>query len=62
MESPLFADHFRDENWSLVYFDALREAFLRRREKTEVEALFGQKLAECPAGCVRECGQMLLDI
>ncbi len=43
MKSPLFSEHFNKDNWSLVYFNALREAFTKAKARTALEALFGQK-------------------
>jgi hypothetical protein len=43
MKSPLFSEHFNKDNWSLLYFNALREAFTRTKAKTALEALLGQK-------------------
>ena len=62
MDSPLFHDHFEEENWRLVYFDALREAFLKTREKTRLESLVGIKAAEKPSRQVRETNQILLSL
>jgi len=43
MKSPLFSEHFIKDNWTLVYFNALREAFTKTKAKTALEPLFGQK-------------------
>ena len=43
MKSPLFSEHFNKDNWSLLYFNALREAFTKTKSKTPLEALLGQK-------------------
>ncbi|MGP8200590.1 MAG: hypothetical protein ACLQU4_13935 [Limisphaerales bacterium] len=43
MKSPLFSEHFKKDNWTLVYFNALREAFTKTKAKTALESLFGQK-------------------
>ena len=43
MKSPLFSEHFNKDNWSLVYFNALREAFTKTKAKTPLEALLGQR-------------------
>ena len=43
MKSPLFSEHFSRDNWTLVYFNALREAFTKTKSRTALEALFGQK-------------------
>ena len=33
MKSPLFSEHFQKDNWTLVYFNALREAFTKTRDR-----------------------------
>jgi hypothetical protein len=43
MNSPLFSEHFNKDNWTLPYFNTLREAFTRTKSKTPLEALLGQK-------------------
>jgi hypothetical protein len=43
MKSPLFSGHFEKDNWTLAYFNALREAFTKTKAKTELELLFGKK-------------------
>lgn len=43
MKSPLFSQHFEQENWALLFFDALRQAFTKTRAATPVESLFGKK-------------------
>ncbi len=43
MRSPLFSEHFSKDNWSLLYFNALREAFTKTKARTALEALFGLK-------------------
>jgi 16S rRNA G966 N2-methylase RsmD len=43
MKSPLFSEHFEKDNWTLAYFNALREAFTKTKAKTALEALFGKK-------------------
>ena len=43
MKSPLFSEHFNKDNWTLLYFNALREAFTKTKAKTALETLFGQK-------------------
>lgn len=41
MQSPLFNQHFNDDSWNLLFFDKLREAYTKKREKTEIEKLIG---------------------
>jgi hypothetical protein len=43
MKSPLFSEHFQNDHWTLVFFNALREAFTKTKARTALEALFGQK-------------------
>jgi len=43
MKSPLFCEHFEKDNWTLVYFNALREAFTKTKARTALEGLFGLK-------------------
>jgi 16S rRNA G966 N2-methylase RsmD len=43
MQSPLFNQHFTQETWRLLYFDAFRNAYSKARENTELEPLFGTK-------------------
>ncbi len=43
MKSPLFGEHFEEANWTLAYFNALREAFTKTKAKTNLELLFGKK-------------------
>ena len=48
MKSPLFSEHFAKDNWSLLYFDAFREAFVKTKARTSVENLLGQKKNAAP--------------
>lgn len=41
MQSPLFHRHFTDDSWRLLFFDKLREAYGKKKEKTELEAIIG---------------------
>ena len=43
MKSPLFSEHFEKDNWTLTYFNALREAFTKTKGRTNLESLFGKK-------------------
>ncbi len=45
MKSPLFSEHFQKDNWTLLYFNALREAFTKTKARTALEQLFGKKMA-----------------
>lgn len=55
MKSPLFSEHFAKDNWSLLYFDAFRQAFTKTKAKTSFEDLLGQKKKANPsAACVAE--------
>jgi hypothetical protein len=54
MRSPLFSEHFEKDNWTLVYFDALRQAYTKKKANTDLELLFGQRKAARPAEYSRE--------
>ena len=43
MKSPLFSQHFEQENWSLLFFDAFRQAFTKTKSKTSLESFLGKK-------------------
>jgi hypothetical protein len=43
MRSPLFSEHFVNDNWNLLFFDAFRQTFAKHRTKTTLEDLFGKK-------------------
>jgi hypothetical protein len=43
MKSLLFSEHFNKDNWTLAYFDALRNAFTKTKAKPALEPLLGQK-------------------
>ncbi|NLF39278.1 hypothetical protein GX586_07520 [bacterium] len=44
MQSPLFKSHFEAESWRLLWFDAFREAYAGKKEKTHIEDLFDKRL------------------
>lgn len=48
MRSPLFNEYFQKDNWTLAYFDALREAFTKTKARTALESLLGQKKKQAP--------------
>lgn len=43
MSSPLFKEHFENENWSLIFFDTLRIEFSRQRGEVDIFALMTKK-------------------
>jgi len=44
MTSPLFKEHFENENWGLLYFDALRNAYVKDKNKTDIYDLIDKKV------------------
>jgi hypothetical protein len=60
MESPLFSQHFNDEGWQLLYFDALRRAFAGSLEKTDIESLIGVKSPQKDKSKSKHSSQMTL--
>ncbi len=45
MKSPLFSEYFQKDNWTLAYFNTLREAFTKTKARTDLESLFNKKKA-----------------
>lgn len=43
LTSPLFKDHFENENWQLIYFDTLRNAYIKQKSKIDVYSLINKK-------------------
>jgi DNA modification methylase len=43
LTSPLFKDHFENENWQLIYFDTLRNAYVKQKTKTDIYSLINKK-------------------
>ena len=43
LTSPLFKDHFENENWQSIYFDTLRNAYLKQKAKTDIYSLINKK-------------------
>ncbi len=43
MTSPLFREHFDKENWKLIFFDALRAAYSKERNKLDIFSIINKK-------------------
>jgi len=43
LTSPLFKDHFENENWQLIYFDTLRNAYTKQKAKVDIDSLINKK-------------------
>jgi len=43
LTSPLFKDHFENENWQLIYFDTLRNAYTKQKTKIDIYSLINKK-------------------
>ena len=43
LTSPLFRDHFENENWQLIYFDTLRNAYTKQKARTDICSLVNKK-------------------
>ncbi len=43
MTSPLFKDHFENENWKLIYFDTLRIAYTKQKARIDIYSLLDKK-------------------
>ena len=44
--SPLFKQHFENENWRLIYFDTLRRAYSSKKTEVDIYSLIGKKTKE----------------
>lgn len=42
MQSPMFRDFFTSQGWQLLFFDKFREAFIKHKEGTVINELFGK--------------------
>ncbi|HEX8948333.1 MAG TPA: hypothetical protein VF790_05180, partial [Dissulfurispiraceae bacterium] len=43
MTSPLFRDHFENENWKLIFFDALRVAYAKEKKDLDIYSIINLK-------------------
>jgi hypothetical protein len=43
LTSPLFREHFENENWKLIYFDTLRIEYTRQKAKLNIYSLLSKK-------------------
>jgi 16S rRNA G966 N2-methylase RsmD len=43
LTSPLFKDHFENENWQLIYFDTLRNAYIEKKARIDIYSLTNKK-------------------
>ena len=61
MTSPLFKEHFENENWKLIYFDKLRQTYSQEKNKTDVYGLINQNhqpMAKTGKGLCAEQGRL----
>ena len=60
MTSPLFNEHFENENWKILYFDTLRQAYSKEKTKTDIYSLINQssKLSKVGKGLCAEQQQL----
>ena len=61
MQSPLFREHFEKESWTLLYFGALRQTYSKKREATDVAAIYNQPSKQTE-WCVHESKQEELNL
>lgn len=43
MTSPLFKEHFENENWKIIFFDALRVAYSKEKIDLDIYSIINQK-------------------
>ena len=61
MTSPLFKEHFENENWKLIYFDKLRQTYSQEKNQTDVYGLINQNhqpMARTGKGLCAEQGRL----
>ena len=46
MTSPLFKEHFENENWRLIYFDTLRNAYVKDKNRVDIYELIDKKVRQ----------------
>lgn len=39
MASPLFEQHFINDNWQVLYFDAIRNGYLKYKDKIDLDSM-----------------------
>lgn len=44
MSQPLFNEHLENENWRVIHFDTLREAYTKRKDKLDIYDILGKKM------------------
>jgi 16S rRNA G966 N2-methylase RsmD len=54
MQSPLFREHFENESWTLLFFNALRLQYTKERDGLRLETLYDVRAESAPAPRVRE--------
>ena len=53
MTSPLFREHFENENWKVIFFDALRAAYIKQKTNLDIYSIINKK-AISAGGAARE--------
>ncbi|MBI4837580.1 MAG: hypothetical protein HY806_00175 [Nitrospirae bacterium] len=43
MTSPLFREHFENENWKIIFFDALRTAYVKEKTDLDIYSIINKK-------------------
>jgi hypothetical protein len=43
MTSPLFREHFENENWNIIFFDALRVAYTKEKTDLDIHSIVNLK-------------------
>jgi hypothetical protein len=56
MISPLFREHFENENWKLIFFDALRAAYTKEKADLDIYTIVNLKKVAAGASA-REVGK-----
>ena len=62
MKSPLFYEHFKNENWHLLYFEKLKEEYSKHKRKTDIFRLINKKVETKLKEKETESAQQLLKL
>jgi len=44
MNSPMFSNRFRDDSWNVIFFEALRDEYWKKKGKTDIHKLIDKKV------------------
>lgn len=54
MRSPMFARRFKDDNWQVIFFEALREEYWKKKGKKDIFSLIDKKIMKKTFGIFKD--------